>query len=59
MKNSDDVLKRLKQFKRVLDSHFTTTYDSEAMNPSARTEEGSSFLMLALDDCNCKKSLCV
>ena len=45
IKNLDDVLKRLKKFKRF----FITAYDTESMCPSIRTEEGLEFLTLDLD----------
>ena len=48
-KNSDDVFNHLKNLKRVSNSCFMRTFDTEEMHPNVRIEEGLSFLTLDLD----------
>ena len=49
IKNSDDVLRILKDVKLVHDEIFVTTCDAELMHPNISTEEGLAFAMAALD----------
>ena len=49
VKNSDDVLKILKDFKTVYDDIFVTNCDAETINPNVNTEEGLAFAIAALD----------
>ena len=49
IKNSDDVLKILIDFRRVCDDNFATTCNAEAMRPNFNTEEGLGFAMEDLD----------
>ena len=49
IKNSDDVIRILRDFGVVFDDIFVTTCDAEAMYPNINTEEGLAFMMAALD----------
>ena len=46
---SDDTLRVLREFKRVCEDYFVTTYDAEAMHPNIRTEVCFDFMLVALD----------
>ena len=49
IKNSDDMLRILRDFGVVFDDIFVTTCDTEAMCPKISTEKGLSFMIAALD----------
>ena len=49
MKNSDDVIRILRDFGLVFEDVFVTTCNAEAMCPNMNTEEGLDFAMTALD----------
>ena len=49
IRNSDNILSILKDFKIVHDDIFVTNCDAELMCPIISTEEGLAFIMAALD----------
>ena len=50
VKNSDDIINILNSFNNVLEYYYVFTADAVAMYPNIDTEEGLTFIIIALDN---------